>query len=101
MPKPKVASILWTERSLQNAISIKEYLILNFSTKEVDRFYSILQSFEIAVCAFPELYPQSLILKNIRRAVLSKVLSAYYRVNKGKIEVIALLDNRCDISQWI
>ncbi len=65
MPKPKVASILWTERSLQNAISIKEYLISIFSTKEVDRFYVILQSFEIAVCAFPELYPQSLVQKNI------------------------------------
>ena len=101
MPKPKVASILWTERSLKNAISIKEYLTTNFSLKEVDRFYAILQSFEIAVCAFPELYPQSLIQKDIRRAVLSKVLSAYYRVHRGKIEVIALLDNRCDISQWI
>jgi hypothetical protein len=44
MPKPKVTSILWTERSLQNAISIKEYLISNFSTKEVDHFYAVLQS---------------------------------------------------------
>lgn len=101
MPKSKVATIVWTERSLQNAISIKEYLSTHFSVKEIDQFYTILQNFEIAVCAFPELYPQSLIKKNIRRAVLSKVLSAYYRVHKGKIEVIALLDNRCDISNWI
>lgn len=101
MLKPKLASILWTKRSLQNTISIKEYLISNFSSKEVDHFYAILQSFEIAVCAFPELYPQSSIQKDIRRAVLSKVLSAYYRVHKGKIEVIALSDNRCDISQWL
>jgi len=101
MPKRKVASILWTERSLQNAISIKEYLISSFSKKEVDSFYAVLQSFEIAVCTFPELYPESSVRKNIRRAVLSKVLSAYYRVNNGKIEVIALLDNRCDVSQWL
>ena len=101
MAKPKVASILWTERSLQNAISIKEYLVSNFTSKEVDHFYAILKSFEIAVCAFPELYPQSSVQKNLRRAVLSKVLSAYYRIHKGKIEVIALLDNRCDISHWL
>ncbi|HEX7584360.1 MAG TPA: type II toxin-antitoxin system RelE/ParE family toxin [Prolixibacteraceae bacterium] len=101
MPRSKVASILWTERSLQNAISIKEYLLTNFSGKEVDHFYAMLQSFEIAVCAFPELYPQSFTQKNIRRAVLSKVLSAYYRIHKGKIEVVALLDNRCDISNWL
>lgn len=101
MPKPRVASILWTERSLQNAISIKEYLISNFSSKEVDHFQAILQSFEIAVCIFPELYPQSSVRENVRRAVLSKVLSVYYRVRKGKIEVIALLDNRCDSSKWL
>jgi len=101
MPRQKVASILWTEHALQNAISIKEYLSSNFSSKEIDHYYVILQSFEIAVCAFPELYPQSSVRKNIRRAVLSKVLSAYYRVHKGKIEVIALLDNRCDISKWL
>jgi hypothetical protein len=83
---------------LQNAIFIKEYLISNFSLKEVDHFYAILQSFEIAVCAFPELYPQSSVRKDVRRAVLNKVLSAHYRVRKGKIEVIALQDNRCDIS---
>ncbi len=98
MPNSKVTSIVWTERFLQNAISIKTYLISNFSSKEVDHFNAILQAFEIAVCAFHDLYPQSLVKKNIRRAVLSKVLSAFYRVHKGRIEVIALLDNRCDIS---
>jgi len=101
MPKSKVVSIVWTERSLQNAVSIKKYLSTHFSVKEVDHFYAILQNFEIVVCAFPELYPHSLIQKSIRCAVLSKVLSAYYRIHKGKIEVIALLDNRCDISNWI
>ena len=38
MPKSKIASILWTERALQNAISIKKYLALQFSVKEVDNF---------------------------------------------------------------
>lgn len=101
MPKSKVAPIVWTARSLQNATSIKEYLVNNFSAKEVEVFYSLLESFEIAVCAYPELYPQSGIKKNIRRAVLSKELSAFYRTNKRKIEVLALLDNRCNIGKWL
>lgn len=101
MPKPKIASITWTDRSLQNAVSIKEYLSNNFTQKEIDNFYILLQEFEIVVCAFPKLYPESGIKKNIRRAVLSKVLSAYYRVNKNQIEVLALLDNRCDIKNQI
>ena len=101
MASHKISSIVWTERSLQNAISIKDYLTDNFSSKEIEAFFSTLQAFEIAVCAFPELYPQSEIKIDIRRAVLSKVLSAYYRVTKGEIEVLALLDNRCDINRWL
>ena len=101
MPKSKVASIVWTEQCKQNAISIKGYLNLNFSSKEVDHFYAIIKSFEIVVCAFPRLYPVSKSSKNIRRAVLSKVLSAYYRINGNQIEVIALLDNRSARSQML
>jgi plasmid stabilization system protein ParE len=101
MPKSKATSIVWTARSLQHAISIKEYLEKNFSSKEIEVFFSLLESFEIAVCAYPELYPGSGIKKNIRRAVLSKVLSAFYRIHKGKIEVLAILDNRCDIGNWL
>ncbi len=59
------------------------------------------QSFEVVACAFPKLYPQSLEKKNVRRAVLTKVLSVYYRIYKGKIEVLAILDNRCEISNWL
>jgi plasmid stabilization system protein ParE len=93
--------VFWTERALQNAVSIKGYLLSNFSFKEVENFFFVLQTFEIAVGAFPKLYPLSTQKKNIRRGVLSQVLSAYYRINKGKIEIIALLDNRCDSSVWL
>lgn len=101
MPSSKVVSIVWTTRSLRNAISIKEYLATHFSSKEIETFYGLLQTFEIAVCTFPQLYPLSGIQTNIRRAVLSKVLSAYYRIHNGRIEVLAVLDNRCDLENWL
>ena len=101
MPRGKVLTIVWTDRAIQNTIAIKLYLSANFSSKEFEHFLSILQTFEITVCTFPEIYPKSTIKKNIRRAVISKVLSVFYRIRKGKIEVLAILDNRCDISNWI
>ena len=101
MPKSKIASNFWTERVLQNAVSIKNYFTLHFSAREVNNFYSILEAFEIAVCAFPELYPHSTRKKNIRRGVLSKVLSVYYRIHGDNIEVLSILDNRCDLSKWL
>jgi plasmid stabilization system protein ParE len=98
MPKSQAVSIVWTENSLQHAIEMKRYLMTRFSRKEVQKFYILLESFEVAVCAFPELYPRSTYKRSVRRAVLSKELSAFYRINRGRIEVLALLDNRCDTS---
>jgi len=101
MPKAKITAVLWTGRALQNAVSIKKYLQDNFSNKEIENFYSLLSAFEMAASAFPELYPTSLVKRAIRKAVLSKELSVYYRINKSHIEVLAVLDNRCDIDKWI
>jgi plasmid stabilization system protein ParE len=99
MPDSKNISVLWTDRSLQNAISIKQYLIQQFSEREVENFLALLIAFEIAVTAFPKLYPVSSIKRGLRRAVLSKVLSVFYRVKKNNIEVLAIIDNRCDLSE--
>lgn len=101
MPDSKVASINWTNRSLQNAISVKRYLLLNFSEKEVESFFALLNSFEIAVRAFPKLYPLSSSKKGIRRAVLSKVVSVFYRVKSNNVEVLAIIDNRTDLKEWM
>ena len=101
MPKSKVVSVYWTDRALQHAISVKSYLLENFSQKEVDNFFSLLNAFEIAVSAFPELYPISSSKKKVRRAVLNKVLSVFYRINKNNIEILAILDNRCDLTEMM
>lgn len=101
MPNSKAVSVFWTDRALENAISIKAYLCEEFSDKEVANFFSLLESFEIAIGAFPELYPVSILKRGIRRAVLSKVLSVFYRIHKNNIEVLAILDNRCDLSEWL
>jgi plasmid stabilization system protein ParE len=101
MPKSRIVSVFWTDKALENAISIKGYLLQNFSENEVDNFFSLLNAFEIAVGAFPELYPLSSDRRGIRRAVLSKVLSAFYRIRKNNIEVLAILDNRCDLAEMI
>jgi plasmid stabilization system protein ParE len=100
MPESKSLSVIWTDRALQNAISIRKYIESDFSEKEVESFYLLLNAFEEAVSVFPRLYPQTSKKKGIRRAVLSKVLSVFYRASKNSIEVLAVMDNRCDISGW-
>jgi len=53
------------------------------------------------VLTFPELYPLAANGKDIRRAVLSKQLSVFYRIRGGGIiSVIAILDNRMNPAKW-
>lgn len=99
MPKATATTVYWTDRALQHAISIKEYLHENFSDKEIEHFYALLIAFEISVSAFPKLYPASAMKRSLRRAILSKVLSVFYRVRKNNIEVLAIFDNRCNIEE--
>lgn len=101
MSDKEALAIYWTGKALKNASSIKVYLKENFSEREIDSFYSLLSAFEESVKVFPELYPQTNNETKIRRAVLSKVLSVFYRILNDKIEVLAVLDNRSDVSEWL
>ncbi|HEA31357.1 MAG TPA: type II toxin-antitoxin system RelE/ParE family toxin [Leeuwenhoekiella sp.] len=90
----KVYEVEWTERSLLNAIAIKNYLIAKFTQKEVAKFENLLRQFEVTLSNFPTLYPESESQKHLRRAVIHKNTTVYYIFNKYKITVIAIKDNR-------
>jgi plasmid stabilization system protein ParE len=92
--------IEWTDRSISDSLSIKRYLEKEFSQREIDNFYKLLEAFENVIISFPKLYPQSVKNKKVRRAVLSKQLSVFYILTKEKIMVVAVLDNRVGYAKW-
>ena len=92
--------VKYTPRSHKDADTIKGYLLDKFTQREVDNFYGLLTSFEKAVITFPESFPVTVPRKNIRRAVLSKQLSVFYRIRKMRISIIAILDNRMNPTKW-
>ena len=77
MPELKIEEVVYSDRALTNAVSIKKYLLHKFTEKEVDYFYSLLASFESAVTSFPKLYPTTNKKKNIRR-LFSVKYSPYF-----------------------
>ena len=101
MPEREPLTVVWTENSLANAVTIKEYLDQHYTKREIETFYSLLKALENTLSVFPQLYPPSGKKKKIHRAVLSKELSAFYRIKAANIEVLAILDNRCDLSGWL
>jgi len=90
----KSYNVVWTKRSLKNALSIKNYLVKKFSKREVPRFETLLKQFELTVSNFPTLYPESLSQKRLRRAVIHKNTTVYYIFDKNKVTVVAMKDNR-------
>lgn len=101
MAEAKPFAVLWTSMALDNALRIKNYILVNFSNREVDAFLNLLKSFETAVSVFPKLYPASHTHKNIRRAILNRNLSVFYQVVESAIIVLFVQDNRCDIKEWL
>ncbi|MGZ3766222.1 MAG: type II toxin-antitoxin system RelE/ParE family toxin [Mucilaginibacter sp.] len=100
MAKKDGLTVYWTNRSISDSLNIKEYLNKEFSQREIDNFYKLLEAFEKIVLSFPNLYPQSIKNKKVYRAVLSKQLSVYYKLSRDQIIIIAVLDNRVGFSRW-
>ncbi len=95
MAEKKKFIVEYSQQSLGNAREIVYYLQKKFTEKEVNNFYQALNDFEKIIVFYPTLYSESK-KKRVRRAVLSKVLSVYYSINKNKISIIAIFDNRWD-----
>ena len=79
---PSFLFVDWTNRAISDSLAIKKYLLKEFSQKEIDHFYKLLESFEKIIISYPKLYPQSTKNKKVRRAVLSKELSVFINYQK-------------------
>jgi N-acetyl-gamma-glutamylphosphate reductase len=95
MAEKRKLIIEYSKQSLINAKEIVAYLRSKFTEKEVNNFYKALNEFEKIISVYPTLYSESR-KRKIRRAVLSKVLSVFYSINKNKISIVAIFDNRWD-----
>lgn len=96
----EILPIIYTSRSLTDALIIKNFILVKFTQREVDNFYKMLATFEKVVVAFPQLYPKSNKSQDVRRAVLSKQLSVFYKDSGKGIFIVAILDNRMDTAKW-
>ncbi len=86
--------IIYSNQAVLRTDQIINYLLENWSEKEVKNFLEALEGFEEIVSRFPEIYPQSQTLKGFRKAVVAKQISVIYSIHKGEIRVYTLFDNR-------
>jgi len=91
-------SILWSPRSEAEFLEILTYLESEFGLnialqclEAVERMLEHIAEFPFAFVSFEE--------ESVRRAVVNKQLSIFYRINDGFVELLSFWDNRRDLEK--
>lgn len=87
-------SIFWSPRSKLDYIKLLDYLLEEWGHESVKKFNTLRVKSLDQISENPELYQATIKRRNIRRCVISKQTSLYYRVKKREIELITLFDTR-------
>lgn len=86
--------ILWTDNALEELDQTVEFLETNWTVKELRNFASKLDHILEIISKSPEIFPADFNKKEIRKAVVDKNNTLYYRTKGITIEVISLFSNR-------
>ena len=85
--------ILWSPLSEKDFSKILEYLELNWDNVVVDKFFNRVENLPGYIQINPKLYPLINKRKKIRKCVITKHNSLYYRVGKDSIEILRIYGN--------
>jgi len=89
-------AIVWSPLSKQDFLTLLEYLKENWDDKVVQGFIKIVDSSLVQISRNPGQFPVIYREKEIRKCVLTKHNSLYYRYGEDFIEILRMYDNRQD-----
>ncbi len=91
-------NVIWTDHALSELDLTIEYLLINFSDEEVSRLARSIETTLANISRNPLMYPRSEKSGGVRRAVVLRFNTLYYRVNSDDrcIEVLSFFSNRRD-----
>src|SRR5690554_4925068 len=80
--------IKWTTNALKELAETIEYLENNFTDREINRLGMKIEQTIQLISQNPALFPESS-FKNVRRAVILKFNTIYYRVSDDIVEILS------------
>ncbi|MDD2304407.1 MAG: type II toxin-antitoxin system RelE/ParE family toxin [Prolixibacteraceae bacterium] len=92
MPKP----IIWSPLSENDFISILDYLQINWNEKVVSDFIDITEDVIGQITTNPTQFPIINKKKQIRKCVITKHNTLFYRDRKESIDILRIFDTRQD-----
>ena len=84
----------WTDHALMELAETFEYLEKNWTEREMRYLSNKIERTLNLISKNPELFQKSKINNGVRRAVVMKYNSLYYRKNSDVIEVLSFFSNR-------
>jgi plasmid stabilization system protein ParE len=89
----------WTEEAVSNLESILDYLMQNWTQREIANFKIKLSKQLDLILQNPFMFPKSLFQPRLRKAVLSKQTTIFYEVKNDVIYLSYLFINRMNIEK--
>ncbi|MDI1233127.1 MAG: type II toxin-antitoxin system RelE/ParE family toxin [bacterium] len=88
--------IFWTAEANRNLDQIILYLKTEWTVKEIQKFIQKLNKAVLLISKRPELFRLTNHKDQLRKCVLSKHTSIFYKETNSKIYIVSLFDNRQD-----
>ena len=88
--------IVFSSRSKKQLDSLLDYLEIRFSVSTKKKFIKKLDNTIDIILNNPDTFPKSDINNTIRKCVISKQTTLYYKYNNKEIRLLSLFDTRQD-----
>lgn len=90
--------VIWSAKAKTTFYLVLDYLDKNWTRKEVEIFYNRTQIVLRSISNNPKLFPASAKNKNIRKAIVDKNNTFYYKIDTydQKVHVLTFFDSRQD-----
>jgi len=92
MPKP----VIWSPLAEKDLESILDYLQNNWDDQVLQSFIEITGKLIHRISVNPKLFPVILVKRNIRKCVLTKHNTLFYRERRTHIDILRIYDTRQD-----
>lgn len=86
--------IIWTDEALANLAKIINYLEQRWTEREIRTFSRLLDRQINLIQSHPEIFPTTSTSNRLRKSVLTKQTTIYYRIDEMEIRIVTLFDNR-------
>ena len=86
--------IEWSEHAINDFNTIVRFLSENWGKREIRNFVRLIDKNISQIQAHPDTWPRTSYHPGLRRCVLSKIHTLYYLVEKDKIYIVTIWDNR-------